>query len=387
MNKKIIVSFILLLFVLCILPTSVSAESQDDIDMQEYYQQEYDESGAENLYDNLPDDTKDILDDFGIDNGAVTEDTQLSPSRVYKSLWNTLKDKITDPIKAIAGVIAIILLCALAESMKLSFGEKTLGSTVSVVGTLGVSLVIISPIVSCISYTSNMILTAAIFIAAYIPVAVGLMIASSATFSALSYNFLMLGAGEVISQLCKWFILPLLNVFLALSIVASISPDLRLNKIADMFSSISKWVLGIVTTVFVGLLTLENIVTSSADSATGRAVKFAINSFIPIVGSALSDAYTTIHSCVKMLSSGVGVFAIIVIAIIFIPIFIQCLIWIFTVKLSASIADMFAISSITNLLNSVSKVMGVMLAIIICCMVVFLVSTVIILSMGGGSAT
>lgn len=387
MKKKITLILMLALLVSIILPMTAYAEDTDSQTIQQYYEQEYDESGAEDLYDELPSEAKDILGDLGIDSGSVTTETDLSPSAIYKSLWDTLKDKIVSPLKAIAGVLAIVLLCALAESMKLSFGEKALGGTVSVVGTLGVALVIIAPIVSCISYTTNMILTAAIFMAAYIPVAVGLMIASSATFSALSYNFLMLGAGEVISQLCTWVIVPLLNVFLALSIVASISPNLRLNKIADMFSSVSKWVLGIVTTVFVGLLTIENVVASSADTASSRAVKFAINSFVPVVGSALSDAYTTIHSCVKMLRSGVGVFEIIVIAVIFIPVFIECLVWIGTVKLGSGISDMFALDPITNLLNSISKVMGVMLAIIICCMIIFLVSTVIILTMGGGNAT
>lgn len=369
-------------------PTAnASPSNEGNKTIQEYYDEQYERSGADELYNSLPNETRKSLEGLGIGKAQIDSDTSLTPQNVFASIWDTFKEGLKSPLKVMAGILSVILLCALADSMKLSFGDRPLAQTLGAVGALGVCLVIIAPITDFIVYMTNMIMTSAIFMGVYIPVAVGIMIASGNTVSALSYSFFMLGASEIISQLCRWLIIPLLNVFLALSIVSSISPTLKLNRIADMFSGASKWVLGIVTTIFVGLLTVENMVTSAADTATNRAAKFAINSFVPIIGGTLSDAFTTIQSCIKMLRSGVGAFSIVVIAVIFVPVFIQCLIWMGTMKLGSGMADMLYLTTITNLLNSVSKVLGVILAVIICCMVVFLVSTFVILTLGGGVAT
>ena len=75
-----------------------------------------------------------------------------------------------------------------------------------------------------------------------------------------------------------------------------------------MFYKAVKWVLSIVMTIFVSLLTIQNLIGVAADNAGTKAVKFAVSNFIPVVGGALSDAYTTVQSCVKVLKSGVGAF-------------------------------------------------------------------------------
>ena len=142
--------------------------------------------------------------------------------------------------------------------------------------------------------------------------------------------------------------------------------------------------LSIVMTIFVSLLTIQNLIGVAADNAGTKAVKFAVSNFIPVVGGALSDAYTTVQSCVKVLKSGVGAFGILAAGVIFLPVLLELILWLAAVNLSAVVGDLFELKEISALLRSVGKVISAMIAIVVCCMVILIISTVLLLLIGGG---
>lgn len=110
-----------------------------------------------------------------------------------------------------------------------------------------------------------------------------------------------------------------------------------------------------------------------------------IGSFVPVVGGALEDAFGTVQSCVKLLKSGVGAFGLLAGAFIFLPVILECVLWILTLSACSAIGEIFALKEITTLLKATTKVLETMLAIILCSMTVLMISTVLILVIGGGS--
>jgi len=143
-------------------------------------------------------------------------------------------------------------------------------------------------------------------------------------------------------------------------------------------------VLGFCMTVFAGLLTVHSIVASSMDETTAKAAKFVVSSFVPVVGSALGDALQTVTGCVKLLKSGVGAFGLLAGALIFLPVILQCLLWMVTLNVCAGAGDIFELKEITSLLRAVAKAVELILAIVLCCLTVLTVSTAIVLLMGKG---
>ena len=390
-SRKYTVGIFRLLFciVLVILFLSIPVHAVDSSSSQspeDYYQQQMEESGANDLPNSLPDETRNVLDKMGVNTADWQSISNLTPQTIFSQITELAGEKGAAPLKASISVLAIMLLCALLNGMKLSFGEKPLGGVIGMVGTLCICTVVITPIVSCISSAANIIKIAADFLLACVPVLTGIMIAGGQSISAGSYNLLMVGAGNVISLLAADILVPLLNIFLAFSIVSAVSPNLNLSGLCDMFSKAVKWILGFCMTVFTGLLTLQSLVTSAADSTGNKAAKFVISSFVPVVGSALGEALNTVQGCVKLLKSGVGAFGLLAAACIFLPIIIECVIWLITLYLCAGIGDVFDLKEITVLLRSAAKVLEVMLAIILCCMTVLTVSTVLMLIIGGGSS-
>jgi len=144
--------------------------------------------------------------------------------------------------------------------------------------------------------------------------------------------------------------------------------------------------MGFCMTVFTGLLTMHGIVATALDSTGTRAAKFVVSSFVPVIGNALGEALHTINGCVKMLKSGVSAFGLLAGIFIFLPIIIQCLMWLITINVCAGISEIFDQHEITSLLKASVSVLETMLGIILCCMTVLTVSTVIMLIIGGVSS-
>ena len=377
--KKLVCFFLILLF--CSVPVSALESSQD-----EYYQQQLQDSGAADLPDSLPEETRELLDGMGAGSADWQSIQNLTPEIIFSQIGNVAQEKSAAPLRAALSVLAVMLLCALMNGMKLTFGDHPLGGVIGMVGTLCVCTVVIEPIVRCIGDAALIIKGAAGFLLACVPVLTGIMVAGGQPVSAGSYNLLMVAAGNAISLIAAGVLVPLLNIFLALSIVSAVSPTMNLSGICDMFSKAVKWLLTFCMTVFTGLLTLQTAVSSAADSAGAKTVKFVVSAFVPVVGSALGDAMASVQGCVRLLKSGVGAFGLLAAAAIFLPAIVECLLWMLTLTACSAVGGIFDLKEINSLLKASSGVVGIMLSILLSCLTILVVSSVLMLVIGGGAS-
>ena len=290
---------------------------------------------------------------------------------------------LSQPLAAGASLLGIMLVCALMNGMKLSFGERQTGSVLGMVGTLCACAVIAPPVISCIQQASTLIEGAGGFLLAGAPVLAGLMLACGQPVSASGWTVFLLAAGNGISLLSSVVLLPVMHIFLAFSLVSAVSPDIRLDSLCGVFAKTVRWVLVLAVTIFTSLLSAQSLISASADGASVKAAKLFAG-FVPVVGNVLGDAMGTVQSCVRLLKSGVGAFGLLAALCIFLPVVAQCLLWIFCCTLCGAAGDLLGQSEITGLLKAASQVLQTLLAIVVSCGVVMLVSAVLIMQ-GGGS--
>lgn len=373
-------------FILFIILSSTTIYAEEEQSINESYREQYENSGADELIYKLPKETREILSSLGVSGDNWESINNLSISSIFGQVTNMLSQESKIPVKAITMILGVMILCALCESFKLSVCNNALGNVAGVISTLCTCGIVVVPIINTVNKAAQIIHTSSDFMLVFIPVMTSIMIAGGQGTAGVSYYSLMMGTGQIVAQVSSNFVVPLLNAFLALSITSSISPRLHLSSICNIITKIIKWVLCFVMSVFTSILTVQNLVGNSADSVTGKSVKFAISSFVPIVGGALGDAFSTIQNSIKFLKSGVGVFAVIAIGFIYLPIILECLIWQMSIQISASAGDIFGLSALSDLLRATGKVISSLFAVILCCMTVFIISTVIILITGGSVA-
>lgn len=378
----IVIAFVLLLIV----PVSAEENEYPDAVPEEMFEEQLRASGADDLWWSLSDKTRSHLESIGIEDISAGTILALTPGEFFGLLITMLKQTISKPQIIFFTVLGIILLCSLIDGFKEGFLYKSLGGVFSSVAVLSVVGAIVTPVIGCIQKAASAIYDCSNFMLAFIPVLSGVMAASGGPGTASAYHLLLFGAAEVTAQIASSAIVPMLGIYLALCIVAAVSPQINLSGVAQVIKSIASWVLGFIITVFVALLSVQTMVSSGVDNVAVRAGKFIIGSFVPVVGGALADAMASVSGCLLLLKNVVGVFGVFAAIMIFLPVLIESLIWMLTLKISASISEIFELKQVSEVLKSCANAITLLVTIILCFAVLMIISTTIVLTISSVSA-
>ena len=123
----------------------------------------------------------------------------------------------------------------------------------------------------------------------------------------------ILFAVNLIGNLIQNILIPIVFVITSFSVISKISDKVQIDKISKLMKSGVIWVLGIVLTVFVAVVSLEGTLSSSVDGITAKTTKAVVSSTIPIVGKILGDAVDSVLGCGIILKNAVGIVGVIII--------------------------------------------------------------------------
>lgn len=376
----VISSVVLILVTMC----SVYGYDEDKENVQdEIYDSQYQLSGADTLIDELPKDVKQSLEKLGVTSADWKQLNSLSVLDVVGNILDDIEKQSITPINCMVKILGVLMLVSLVNSVKSSIASSTLTGVLDSVAVLSVSIVLIIPLCETIEYSATVIKLSADFMFAFVPIMTAIIIAMGQSLQGAGNYTTVMTAGTVVSMISKNVLVPLLNTFLGISVVSGISNKVNLKGFCELINKIIKWVLTFTMSIFTAVLTMQSIVTASVDSAGTKATRFAISSFVPLVGGALSEAYQTVRGCMGMLKSGVGVFSILATATIYIPAIISCVLWLVSINISVAMADVFDMGKLSTLLKSITTVLNVTIAVLLCCMMIFIVSSAVMLMAGG----
>lgn len=331
-------------------------------------------SGAGDLYEELDDETKGLLGQAGVDSveGAVNADG------VFETLSGVLREKLSAPVKALAAIAAVIILCRLASCLGAGEAEET----ASFAGALACAAVVAVPLLEVMKVTQRAVESASMFLLASIPVYGALMTVSGTPAAGTSYSFLTLAAGNAIPILCTSVIFPLLHMFLALALASSVSKA-RMDHLANSLYNFSKWLIVLAVTVFSGVLSVQTALNARVDAAANKAAKLVASSAIPIVGGAFGDAVAAIQNSVQIVKSGAGAFGILAALFIFAPPAIEALLWSGVCFAGQLMGDLFEAPKLSTFFRMCSSVAKMILAVVAATCAVSVVSAAIVLFVKG----
>lgn len=216
-----------------------------------------------------------------------------------------------------------------------------------------------------------------------IPTFMTVLASSGYETTAVSIQSVFLIMSSFISHIIKNTIMPVLFVTGVLGVVNGMSYDGKLTKLITLVSKTSKYTIGIILTVFAGILTFSGFGTSSADSLMIRTAKYAVSSFVPIVGSCLSDTLSTVVSSSAALKNQMGYICFIILILICLMPIVKTAVLIFMFKFCASISMIISNNKVPVMIDSVSECLITICSMLLFVSVVFVIVIGIIASVGG----
>jgi len=220
------------------------------------------------------------------------------------------------------------------------------------------------------------------FMLALIPTLLALLVSVGGVTSAVVFDPIIMFTVQVISNIVRDFILPIIFLTSILSIVNNLSETFQVSRLSGLLKQVCIWTLGFILTVFIGIITIRGTTAQTLDQVTLKTAKFAVDNFIPVVGKCLSDAVSTIAGYSLILKDAVSTVGLIAFVIICTFPLIKIISMIFIYKLSSALIEPISDKKITNCLNEIGNSLILIFASVLCFGVMFFIMVTIIASTG-----
>ena len=369
--KKIILIFILIL----IIPTNALAETEEEI--MSSTQEKFHISGFINQAQEYTGDFFEDMDLSDIFNQAVQG--KVNNQTIYKKIIKILGNEVSSNIKILISILVIIVIHGILKSITDSLENSNVSQIIYFVQYILIVTLIMSnftEIIKLIKETANNLVG---FINLLMPLLLTLMVYTGNITTSSVLEPIVLFISNFIGNIIVDALIPIVLIIVVFSIISKISDRVQLEKISKFLKSGVVWFLGIVLTIFVGVVSLEGTLSSSVDGVTAKTAKAAVSSVIPVVGKVLGDVVDSVLGCGVILKNAVGVVGVIVIIGICILPVLKIATLSIMYSLASAVVQPVADDKIVKLLDEMSGVFKLLLAILCSLSVILIIGVTLVI--------
>ncbi len=354
--SKIILLLILILF---FLDTKVYSVEDETMEAQK------EALGISEFVEEADKYTKDVFSDIDV-NDLLTDALkgEIDTKDIGKNILNLFGKEIRNAVKVLGTVIVVIVIHSIMKSISDGLENKSASQITYYVQYILIVTLVMSNFSDIIVMAKESIQNLVGFSYTLLPILITLMISTgSITFSSIAQPvllFLITFIGNIVVNI----LMPLILIGTSLGIISKISDRIQIDKISKFFKSGVVWILGIVLTLFVGVLSLEGTLSSSVDGITAKTAKAAVSNFVPVVGKILGDAVDSVIGCATILKGAVGIIGVVVIIGICVVPIIKLTVLTITYHAASAICEPIADSKIVGLLSQMGDTFKTLLALL-----------------------
>ena len=312
----------------------------------------------------------DVAESYG-----VSGDAAASAVTVFQGVLDQLDGLIRATFGTVVRLLAVVLLCALAQGLCPEWGKERL-QVVELAGVLGVTALTINDMDVMIGLGRETIGRMRDFSQLLLPVVATLTAATGQIGAATARQGITVLFSEVLLSAINGLLVPLVYAYVAVCCAYAAVGNEGLKRLAGMIRGAVTVALTGFVLVFVGYLSASGAIAGSADAAAVKTAKLAISRTVPVVGGVLSDAAETVLVGAGVLKGSVGaVGALVVLAICLVP-FLQLGLHYLAYKGVAVVTGIAADMRLCKLIDEVGSAFGLVLGMTGSCALILLVSLV-----------
>lgn len=369
--KKIILIFILLLL---LLPCEVRAETEEEI--MSSTQEKFNISGFIKQAEEY------MGESFGeVDLGEMLSQAiqgKIDNKTIYQKILKILGKEVSSSLKILISILVIIVIHGILKSITDNLENTSISQIIYFVQYILIVTLIMSnftEIIGIVKDTANDLVG---FINVLIPLLLTLMVYTGNIATSTLLQPVILFSCNFIGNIIADILIPIVLIIVVFSILSKISNKVQVDKISKFLKSSVVWFLGVVLTIFVGIVSLEGTLSSSVDGITAKTAKAAVSSVIPVVGKVLGDVVDSVLGCGVILKNAVGFIGVIVVLGICIMPIIKIATLSIIYSLASAVVQPVADEKIVKLLEEMGGVFKLLLGILCALSVLLIIGVTIV---------
>lgn len=332
----------------------------------------------DSIFDALAPETRELLEQFGIDEDIGENFSQISPEKALDTVYGMFRNSFSD-IASSAGVcLALIFITSLITGIIPENGNLALmGRSISL---LILMFSVVSRTGDIFSQCASALLVTKDFMLVLIPVFAGVVAAGGNAGVAMSFNTVAFSFAQFSVIIFNGIIPVVTSVMIAVCASGTLSPIIKFDGIGKTVARIVNLFMAFIAGVFVAVLSIRGVIAGAADSVTIRGVRFLIGNVVPVVGSAIGEALNSIVASVGLIKNTVGMVGIAAILIINLPPVVNVVMWKTALYFLGISSDVSGNAEIRSFCDNMGNVLSVITGAVCFTVFVFVISIAIIIT-------
>ncbi|MBR5192791.1 MAG: stage III sporulation protein AE [Clostridia bacterium] len=298
----------------------------------------------------------------------------LNFSDIFSSVISITLINVKEYLPILLSIVVVAILVGVIESFKSSKTTEEVSKVINAVCIIAVAILVSNILIKFFIETKTIIETQVKLSEIMSPIIFSLMIVSGGNVSAGIYQPVVFFLTSGIMQIVQAIIFPIIIIITTLTFIGEISPEIKLNGIKDFFSSLLKWIFGIIITIFSVFITIQGLGASIFDSVSLKIAKYSLSNGIPIIGGLVKDGFDIVLCGSILIKNSIGVTALIILLYNVLSPIISLTVFSLSFKLIAGvISPISSNNKISAMCTDLSKSVSYLIAVILMVSLMFFI--------------
>lgn len=295
-------------------------------------------------------------------NGIIDGSFEVSLDNFVNYFVNSLKSSLKSSFISLLSILVLSLLNSISSALTSGFKKEGTKELIHLVIYGAIMCTITITIGALVSNVISTLREIGKFFELTFPIILTIVTALGGSASITTFSTITMVYSEILINIITNFLIPLFFAITVFTIVGHLSDSIKLNKLKNSLKSLGNWTLGITFSILTTFVTMQGLVGASIDSISIKSAKFALSSYVPILGGYLSEGFDIVMGSLVIIKNAFG-FSIflVLLSLIMIPL-IKTLIFSLSLKLVAGFVETTGSDKISTLLYDISSNFNIILS-------------------------
>lgn len=326
----------------------------------------YPEEEMMGLYQALPEEAKTEIADFlAAENDGQRADSLKNKLNIgfwLDYVWQKFLSFFKSGTVGFAEMLVVLLLSKIVSSAVLTGEGNSVASVFALASGLICAVSVTRIALKAVDIAVSFIGTICTVMTSMLPVMEAVMLSSgSVTQASINGTSLMIYI-TLTQNFMKLVLVPLAGALFALSCSSCTFTAVNVSSIVSAVRRILMTVLGFFLLIFSFVLGIQSSLARSADTLAMKTVRFAVGSYIPVVGGALSEALTTVSAGLSLVRRTVGGIGIVIILFTVLPPLISLFVTRLSLLACRSVAEILECTAAEHIISDAEQAVALFCA-------------------------
>lgn len=287
--------------------------------------------------------------------------------------------------KLVVTIVMLAVFTMILETMQSAFERNTVSKVAYAVAYMVLLIIAVNSFRTATEYAADAIGDMVQFMLAMVPLLLTLLASTGGVTTVAVLHPLIVFMIHTVGTLIHLFVFPLLFFSAVLHLVSTLSDRYKVTQLANLLRSIAVGLLGVLLTLFLGVLSVQGATGAVADGIALKTAKFVTGNFVPVVGRMFSDAADTVLSASLLVKNAVGLAGVVILLFLCAFPAVKILTLALIYNVSAAVLQPLGDTPIVQCLQTIGKTLIYVFAALASVGLMFFLAVTIVLTAGNAS--